>query len=877
MRNYIFYILLLLCATVNAQVGKRVLGPTTRVIGLDTINSEVALTVDPQGKLFLVELQQATGTSSFEQYDRASSFPITGDENVLYYARNTQKFHVWNSGASQYLEALEEGVERVLEGQHIDITGTTTRPVVNVVTSDFVSGTAPVRGERLKNIHFNLQTSIGYVIKDVRARVLSASSDLSTLTYDVPFIITQGLDARFVIVDNNFDIQGALDLPNSIVNFSFYDRSPVTNNTGSTFRRRIAYPDVISTPVDPQPTGVPSNYTVYQHTGSAFVVPSNDPNLALDLMINTKIVRGGPGVGSETVTNIVDNGSSFTFTNESGVETTINLPSGGNGSGNPNVVIPTTVSDITSAGPNAILEFQSDIRLQADFIPPMNQTWVFETGTLFVDGHRLSGNDTKPITNGSTLAIDASTGTIDGTWQRPEYLFMEAFGVKPDGEIYTTGSINNGSNTLTVTGANFDASYIGKFISVKGARSDFSDTDIGQKSIVGTITNVIDNETVEISVTASATVTNQLVWLGTDNGTAGVNALYIQNQDSGTTIMPSGDIFTSVDEFRVGNVASKWKFGEGVDDINVKAFGTRIRVIPNSLQSSRLIEIVDTHRFTWEGGVLIGDHDMHNYSNLPLGGDGEDFNIGLWVYSAAYDTTIKNLEIIKFDGTGLTTSGSLQFTNYIQGANYASGQEVSDMTYGSVDPVTGQPTADVNAKFAYTTNLIDISTQQFENTRVANPTREGMRHYSFSGGSFAGWSGLKSPRYWAFYYDDAGTYLGEEKGQSGEQRFYSIYKYRDNVKYVRILVERPDDLAEINTQVRAPLNPVGLLLHKVNIYDCLAHGFSNLASGTTVQFGKYARIGQVKQVMEEILKISEEPHKILLFNTASFGTMPMAM
>ncbi|MDH7444687.1 hypothetical protein [Aquimarina sp. 2201CG14-23] len=530
---------------------------------------------------------------------------------------------------------------------------------------------------------------------------------------------------------------------------------------------------------------------------------------------------------------------------------TIVIPSTGGGSGdnNLNEFIANTISDFTNpANAGKIACIQSVITLTEDITAADGITLQNCGGYLDLDTYTytaVNGN-INPISD--ELIIDSFDGTIAGTWNTNDRISASNFGLIGDGKEHFDGNITTGTNILTSSSASFTNADVGDVISIYGALSTQTNDFSSVPTLVSTIVSVTNSNTIVIQDNATQTVANTKFFYGKDNFNAGKNAIYVRNQKSGKFIFNQGVYLRSMTQVPVpnpyGTLPTTWAFGNGTDDISVEAFGSTIRAIPTkhteltSVLISHFIKFQDTHRSTWKGGILRGEFDYHNYTGNPAGGTLPDEGFhGHILGTATYDSYFENLNIEWFTGDGVYTSGDLQFTNYIKGSNAPSYPGVSEFIQGNISDSGVIDASDSN--YAYTNSLIDISGFQFENTRVKNLSRIGRRIYQFSGPSFAGWAGLITPRYKAYYYDDSDIFLFASK----EQEFYKTYEFDDNVKSVRLVIEMPLDLTVIDAQVRAPLNPENVTYNNVNISNCGRHGGANLASFTTWQNSTIKNIG----------------------------------
>lgn len=500
------------------------------------------------------------------------------------------------------------------------------------------------------------------------------------------------------------------------------------------------------------------------------------------------------------------------------------------------------LSNPTNAGKVACIE--STITLNSDFVLAENLTLKNCGGYLDIQQYSLTGVNTSIYSLEDIMVIESSKGELKGTWNAGTSLYAKNLGLKNDGVEYTTGSISSGSNTLVVLDGVFMTSDVGKFISVYGADAGFvaSNSQISQNSLQTKIQSVVNNTTVILEDPATRTVTDTEVWTGSDNFNAGRNLFFVKNQTSGNVLTFSeGLYFTSVVKPRTRPTfpRTNWYMGDGTDRHTITGAGV-IRAIPHKLQSSSLFTVVNTHDYKISIN-MEQDQKLHNYSGLAHYQTGDDFNIVIRITTAAYNGTIENCSISNTEGTLITSSGDLQFTNYIKGDNVPNvNQRATNVTNGDISNVDGSPLPS-NGDYTYSTDLLDISKVQFERTRVARSGRKGRRHYQFSGSSFSGWSGLMTPRYWAYYYDENGVFLRK----TDEQVFYHTYEYEDDVKYIRVKFEKVADLNLVDAQIRANLNPIGLMLKDVHLDAGGAHGLSNMPTNFLMDGGSIVNVGNV--------------------------------
>lgn len=508
----------------------------------------------------------------------------------------------------------------------------------------------------------------------------------------------------------------------------------------------------------------------------------------------------------------------------------------------------TSIADLANpSNAGKIACFTTVMTLTSDFLLAENLTLKNCGGYLDIGTFTLTGVNTSIYGLEDCVVIESSKGKLVGTWNAGAQLYAKNLGLKNDGLEYSTGSIGAGSTSLTVQGGMFTSNDVGKFIAVYGANAGFIANEPlkSQNSLQTTIQAVVNNTTVILADPATRTISNTIVWTGTDNFKAGKNLFYVKNHTSGNTLIFSeGLYFTSVvpydNRLRLNVPVKGWYMGDGTDKHTIKGAGV-IRAIPHKLRKTRLLTIGNTHNYTMSIDIEQ-DLKLHNYSGLNPANTGDDFNIAVYIRTAAYNGLIKDCYLRNTAGTIMSSAGDLQFTNYIKGDNVINThQRVSNVANGDVNDADGSVILGNNGAYTYTTDLIDISKWQFEATRIARPGRTGRRHYQFSGLSFAGWSGLTTPRYWAYYYDENQVFLRK----SGEQVFYHTYQYEDDVKYIRIKFEKVQDITLVDAQIRANLNPMGLTLQNVHLDAGGAHGLSNMPTNFLMDGGSIKNVGNV--------------------------------
>lgn len=512
------------------------------------------------------------------------------------------------------------------------------------------------------------------------------------------------------------------------------------------------------------------------------------------------------------------------------------------GSGNSNVTIPTTTTEITNAATDYLV-IQDTITLTANFTAPTGQTWHFTTGAINKNGFDITLDGVELIFNKDRVAFYGEGDVLGTPTLTAKEFYASNFGIVSHGLDLETASATSGSNIVNVTGANFDDSYIGGFISIKGANSGFSEGLKGQQSFSSTITAVNSPTQIVMADNATRTVTDALIWSGKDQHNLLDNLFSLHNRIGGRIIFSKGLHYFSVNE-RVNEEAGlsepNANFNLGFNnDLIYEAHGAIFAVIPHNWQKTRAFNLKDAKRTTFEGGIYKGDLLMHNYSGLPVADQGDDLNVLFDVSSFTFDTTFKNVTLQQVSGTLMTGTQDYKFQNYIKGSNAANaGQAFTDVTLGTVDRITGIVTPDGSSDRYYTTDLIPVNNADFELTRKARPDGKGQRHFQFAGSSEAGWSGLKTREYTVLYYDAGGNLLR----YSALTRFYDIVEYEDDVTHIRIEGDAPLDITLVDAQVRPTQQGARLLLDNCTFREAAAHCLSNAPNGTRIKGGSMSLV-----------------------------------
>ncbi len=152
----------------------------------------------------------------------------------------------------------------------------------------------------------------------------------------------------------------------------------------------------------------------------------------------------------------------------------------------------------TSGGASTSLETMvNSVRITS---PTATQNFIASTGINMVGS--------IPAASTAAITVTMSTRIVNSIFQ---------YGAKGDARRVTDSSMTATQNTIQSPTANFTSADIGKAIAISSAA-------VAHGTVVGTITSITSSQIVVISTRAAYTVTNQLMWVGTDDSNAFLNA-----------------------------------------------------------------------------------------------------------------------------------------------------------------------------------------------------------------------------------------------------------------------------------------------------------------------------------------------------------------
>lgn len=486
------------------------------------------------------------------------------------------------------------------------------------------------------------------------------------------------------------------------------------------------------------------------------------------------------------------------------------------GEGNANRTVVTSTAQITSAGANAILDIQENINVSANFTPPANQIWYFSTGKITITGsYTLTGNNTKLLFDKSNVCIDAFLGTLAGTFIAPDAYSLQQIGAISGGSTLMNDlNITSGQTTVTNTNYSFSASDVGKVITIVGAG--------GSGTVLRTtITAYTNAHQVTVANSATATVSNANGTVSYDNWNAVNNALYLLSTSGGSTLTGENKIYyhkTVALEAQDYNDPTNWT----IKGDNHVLKNVSFQLIPHDLVETETLLIDKATNTLLENVKLYGDRFIHGSEGIGK----TEGNHGFTWRTLAKNTIMNNCTAANFYGDGGIARGDMQFTNYIDGSAGITGNTASTVSVGTIED--DGLTIDTGATDKiYTPSFIDIDKSQFTNQiQTGYPNKS----YKLGGRSNAGWGGLRTPYYRAFYYNEAKTTL---LYSSPIQYLYDEIPLKEEWKFVRFVFDAPIDITLVELMAAPQIVANGLIWTGGEIYGNGRDGVSNPPDNAT--------------------------------------------
>lgn len=535
---------------------------------------------------------------------------------------------------------------------------------------------------------------------------------------------------------------------------------------------------------------------------------------------------------SQTVTDLSITGTTLSITlSGGGSAVTVDLASLGSGESNANIVVASVESDLSSIdNVGKIAEIREDITLSGNLTLAENVKLAYAGGTINLNGHTITGNNTQILPDHSKPFIDAFSGTIAGTWNSPKDLFITNFGAKgTGGNILKDGAITVGTATFTSASATFTANDIGKFIAIVGANTSPSAGAV----LRTTITGYTDANTVTIGTNALATVSGANAVYGYDNYNAVKNALYVRNQKSGNLFVPDGEYWHSAQlQSSTGSVApAGWVVGNGTSDINIEGFGGTFRLIPHDVARSYTITTYKTKNSGFKNLKFIGDYELHPTEGVGKIEHSHCINYG----TMSFNSYGLGNQVSFYYGDGMISACDPQMTNNIDGLNVDNASTDSGTAIGSVSTIDGTINI-VDTTKGHSTDLLPLTSTQFQNAKELGD----KAWFMVTGGSFGGWGNFVTPYYRAYFYDDSDTFIEASEILS---LYDKIIIYKDEWKKVRIEFDAPANIDDVAVDLRPSLQAEGLVFRNNIIHSCGRQGISNPPGKSDISYNTFYNIG----------------------------------
>lgn len=463
-----------------------------------------------------------------------------------------------------------------------------------------------------------------------------------------------------------------------------------------------------------------------------------------------------------------------------------------NGISNDNIKKATAIAEITNAGANAYVDVQEIITLAANYQLPANQTLIFSTGYINLNGYQLDLNGCNIIFNGKNKGIDAFSGSVIGSCKLYDKItYVSNYGLVDD-DNEATDNNNAGNNALHIVNQNsghliFNKQTTGKYFTMPhdtdpfGSPSNaFFPNNYSQAWKIGNGYNGVTIELesdVEIkAIRNDKRTTCIFMWYDTRNSLLKGGTLrgdrYVHRYNRTITVDTGATSSNTVNLII-----------EEPDNYNSTVVLNTINVnipITNSTANNNASEIASYINANLSGYVASASTNVVTFYKegndfqftVNAGSTGASFTTEASPYEWGYGLYISSMSLFnKIDGTHFTEFHGDGFAGAQQG-NGTEAINFADLTQGFIDE-TG--TISANTGYYYS----DIRT-------LPNP------HEWFSLASNAMASvNLLHFKYWVLYYDASNNFLGKSKSLIPYERYYPrVYNDgREEVAKYRVLVE----------------------------------------------------------------------------------------
>lgn len=516
-----------------------------------------------------------------------------------------------------------------------------------------------------------------------------------------------------------------------------------------------------------------------------------------------------------------------------------------NGGANPNIIVATSVVEITTAGVGAIIDIQDDITLLANYTPPENQTWWFSSGKIDLDTYKITGVETHIIPRGDRLALDCFSGELDGTWRVSSDIYGTSFGMLGDGNIATDNKqafiaalwvVNSkGGNLLIPKGEYYLSIFpatefsrtepqngyvIGRYQdnvnligiglptlqviphAINGGEflkiQETTNSSISGFKIIGD--RLTHTYTQDLALTTAATANGNIIATDLNTGTVYTIPVTLSNADTNRTEIAT--YFNNRAEFTASV--------QPTSTIDV------VRVVPTTAG----LDLAWLYNFSVDqNGTGCG---------LYKSGDDNENGHGVHIFSNCNQVEVHNNIIHEWIGDAVIAGGDVQFQTFLTDSNFTLGTTIDE---------TGTLVTD--ADFMYS-DLYDITGQNF----IDAPW------YFLTGTSFGGSSGLRHWEYWAVYYDGTANDGDKTQGFIDKSPMQDFYKrveldpeYASQYEQIRIVAYTKEPTKTIGLQIRPSKVGFDVTIRNNDLGFCRRQGISNPDSHTWIYRNRIHDIG----------------------------------
>lgn len=513
------------------------------------------------------------------------------------------------------------------------------------------------------------------------------------------------------------------------------------------------------------------------------------------------------------------------------------------GSGNPNVIIPSSLTDITNAGAGAYIVIQDTLTMTANYQIPSGQTWDITTGLVDADTYELDFNNVIIKFNGKRKGLDLSSATVTGVaGLNDRILNAENIGLVDDDAFDNFQGIKN---ALHIVNQNSGHLYFNKQTGTGIYYFQVYNDDYGSpfftngygSSQVLIVGNGYDN--VQIS---SQTSVKLRTYASNEDG----SAAFVLYNTKNTEIFNNhfiGDRYThyydqeitiDAEATSAGNVRLRIIEHPDFQDNITKKEINEVIALTNSNLATNLQEVIDYVNTDpdfsdWTASALDantirlrGTAGQYSSTFFTDEGSGATVSAASKLYewghcivqgSMTINPHIHHNTIVDYHGDAIAKS---------EQGNGTTSLDFEDFTNGDIDE-NGTITNGDNG-YWYLTVTRNMPTPHGWFT-LTNNSYQALKLLHF--------------KYWMVYYDDTDTFIAKSPTLTP----FDIYEYPGEFKKYRIIIEDyGTDMSTLFTYfINSPSEPKGGIIEHNIFKDNRRHAITNVLPNQIVQYNEFYR------------------------------------